>query len=52
MCGYKNRLKQSYDKINAIESQIYKSKFGDIEYLVKGEGIPLLISQNSGVRGR
>jgi len=49
MCGYKNRLKQSYDKINAIESQIYKSKFGDIEYLVKGEGIPLLISH--GVAG-
>lgn len=44
MCGYKKTLKQNYQKINKIESQIYSSKFGDIEYLLRGEGPIVLMS--------
>jgi hypothetical protein len=37
MCGYKKTLKENYKRIEKIESQIYSSKFGDIEYLLMGE---------------
>ncbi|MFX1490224.1 MAG: alpha/beta fold hydrolase, partial [Promethearchaeota archaeon] len=44
MCGYKNTLEQRYNKINDLKSQIFSSKFGDIEYLMRGEGPIILIS--------
>ncbi len=36
-------LKQSNNRINKIKSQVYKSKFGNIEHLIEGEGTPILI---------
>lgn len=44
MCGYRNRIKQSYLELQNIKSKIFKSKFGDIEYSLEGEGPVVLIS--------
>jgi pimeloyl-ACP methyl ester carboxylesterase len=44
MCGYKTTLKQNYVKLEKIESQIFDSKFGNIEYIVRGEGPTILVS--------
>jgi pimeloyl-ACP methyl ester carboxylesterase len=39
----------AYGKVNALQSKIYKSKYGDIEYILKGKGSAVLISH--GVTG-
>ncbi len=44
MCGYRKQLKQGYKKLNNIKSKIYKSKLGDIEYMLEGEGSTVLVS--------
>ena len=37
-------MNSAIDKQNAISSQVFASKFGDIEYLLKGDGPTVLIS--------
>lgn len=44
MFGYRKTLKQRYKTMNSIESKVYKSKFGNIEYILEGKGPTILIS--------
>ncbi len=49
MGGYREKLNQSYAELKKINSKIFKSSFGDVEYFLEGEGTPILISH--GVSG-
>ncbi len=49
MCEYNKKLQESYAKLRKIDSKVFKSSFGDIEYLMEGEGTTILISH--GVSG-
>jgi pimeloyl-ACP methyl ester carboxylesterase len=49
MCGYRKKIRDSYAELNKIDSKIFASSLGDIEYLLKGEGTTILISH--GVSG-
>lgn len=49
MFGYKKKLTESYAELKKIDSKVYSSSFGDIEYCIRGEGITVLISH--GVSG-
>jgi pimeloyl-ACP methyl ester carboxylesterase len=47
--SYNRDLSNHLHKLDNIQSKVYKSKFGDIEYLLEGEGPTVLISH--GVTG-
>lgn len=46
---YRKDLTAGYKRINEIQSQIYQSKYGEVEYVLKGNGPTILISH--GVTG-
>jgi len=41
---FRKALAQSYSRLDSIPSQVYTSKHGDIEYLLRGEGPTILVS--------
>jgi pimeloyl-ACP methyl ester carboxylesterase len=44
LIGFRKDLAVAYKKIDAIHSQVYKSKNGNIEYILFGEGPVILVS--------
>ena len=44
MVKFRKALAQSYSRLDSIPSQVYNSKHGDIEYLLRGDGPTILIS--------
>ncbi|MHA1447522.1 MAG: alpha/beta fold hydrolase, partial [Candidatus Heimdallarchaeaceae archaeon] len=49
MGGYRKKLEESYARLKEIETKVFKSSLGDIEYILEGEGKTILISH--GVSG-
>lgn len=49
MFGYKKKLAERYAELKKIDSKVFFSSFGDIEYCIRGEGTTILISH--GVSG-
>ena len=47
--NFRKDLKTGYKRINNIPSQIFKSRYGDVEYFIEGDGPTVLISH--GVTG-
>jgi len=41
---FRKALSQSYSRLDNIPSQVYNSKHGDIEYLLRGDGPTILVS--------
>ena len=41
---YRKTLAKNQDYLNSIPSQVFKSKFGEIEYYLKGKGSTILVS--------
>lgn len=41
---YRKTMAQNHDRLDNIPSQVYTSKYGDIEYLLRGEGPTIVVS--------
>jgi len=44
MSRYREDMRRAWDRINAVPSGRLETSFGAIEYIDKGQGVPLLVS--------